>query len=96
MIEDVEDFHERLNAHDTPLIVNRIQVGTSPMIDTLSLLLAHFLLGFVAIRLVLHPDLNVEPIQSGRHFKQVLPKKQQPPKRAGVETGETRPGSTRA
>ena len=66
------------------------------MIDTLSLLLAHFLLGFVAIRLMLHPDLNVEPTQSGRHFKQVLPKKKQPPKRAGVETGEARPGSSRA
>lgn len=66
------------------------------MIDTLSLLLAHFLLAFVAVKLLLHPDLNEEPIQSGRHFKQVLPKKQQPPKRAGVETGETRPGSTRA
>jgi len=66
------------------------------MIDTLSLLLAHFLLGFVAIRLMLSPDLNEEPIHSGRHFKSLLPKKQQPPRRAGVETGETRPGSNRA
>ena len=65
------------------------------MIDTLSLLLAHFLLGFVAYRMFVHPHLNEEPIESGRHFKQVLPKKR-PPKRAGVETGETRPGSTRA
>jgi len=61
------------------------------MIDTLSLLLAHMLLGFVALRMFVNPDLNVEPIQSGRHFKQVLPKK--PTKRAGVETGEARPGS---
>ena len=66
------------------------------MIDTLSLLLAHFLLGFVAIRMLLHPDLNEEPVRSGRHFKQILPKKQQPPRRAGVETGESRPGSSRA
>lgn len=66
------------------------------MIDTLSLLLAHFLLGFAAIRMLLHPDLNQEPVASGRHFKNVLPKKQQPPKRAGVETGEARPGSQRA
>lgn len=66
------------------------------MIDTLSLLLAHFLLGFVAIKLVMHPDLNVEPIQSGRHFKQILPKKQELRKRAGVETGEAKPGSNRA
>lgn len=65
------------------------------MIDTLSLLLAHFLLGFVAVRVLMHPDLNAEPIQSGRHFKPVLPKKQ-PVRRAGVETGEARPGSTRA
>ncbi len=65
------------------------------MIDTLSLLLAHFLLGFVAVRMLLHPDLNQEPISSGRHFKNILPKKQ-PPKRAGVETGENRPGSQRA
>ncbi|WP_152663871.1 hypothetical protein [Sphingomonas sp. SRS2] len=96
MIENVEDFHERRNAHEQPFIVNRIQVGASPMIDTLSLLLAHFLLGFVAIKLLLHPDLNEEPTQSGRHFKQVLPKKQQAKKRAGVETGESRPGSNRA
>ncbi|PCE44092.1 hypothetical protein [Rhizorhabdus dicambivorans] len=67
------------------------------MIDTLSLLLAHFLLGFVAIRMLQHPDLNEEPIGSGRHFKPVLPKKQeQQPRRAGVETGEARPGSNRA
>ena len=66
------------------------------MIDTLSLLLAHFLLGFVAIRMLLHPDLNEEPTPSGRHFKNLLPKKLQPPKRAGVETGENRPGSNRA
>lgn len=62
------------------------------MIDTLSLLLAHFLLGFVAVRMFIHPDLNQEPIQSGRHFKQILPKKESP-KRAGVETGEARPGA---
>jgi len=62
------------------------------MIDTLSLLLAHFLLGFVAISMFNHPDLNQEPIQSGRHFKQILPKKQ-PAKRAGVETGEAKPRS---
>jgi len=66
------------------------------MIDTLSLLLAHFLLGFVGVKLLLHPDLNEEPIQSGRHFKQVLPTKQRLKKRAGVETGESRPGSNRA
>lgn len=65
------------------------------MIDTLSLLLAHFLLGFVTFRMILNPDLNSEPIQSGRHFKPVLPKKQQA-RRAGVETGEARPGSNRA
>lgn len=65
------------------------------MIDTLSLLLAHFLLGFVAVRLLLHPDLNEEPTASGRHFKPVLPKKP-PTRRAGVETGEARPGSHRA
>jgi len=65
------------------------------MIDTLSLLLAHFLLGFVAIKLLIHPDLNEEPIHSGRHFKPVLPKKPSA-RRAGVETGETRPGSDRA
>ena len=65
------------------------------MIDTFSLLLAHFLLGFVAIRMLLHSDLNVEPTASGRHFKNILPKKQ-PPRRAGVETGESQPGSSRA
>ncbi len=66
------------------------------MIDTLSLLLAHFLLGFVAIRMIMNPDLNEEPLQSGRHFKNILPKKAQPPKRAGVETGGDRPGFDRA
>lgn len=65
------------------------------MIDTLSLLLAHCLLGFVAVKMLVHPDLNEEPIDSGRHFKQVLPRKQRRG-RAGVETGETRPGSSRA
>lgn len=67
------------------------------MIDTLSLLLAHFLLAFVAIKALMHPDLNEEPVQSGRHFKPVLPKKQSTTgRRAGVETGEARPGSPRA
>jgi hypothetical protein len=66
------------------------------MIDTLSLLLAHFLLGFVAIRMLLHPDLNEEPAQSGRHFKNILPRKAQPPKRAGVETGVDGSGFDRA
>ncbi|ARR52056.1 hypothetical protein [Rhizorhabdus wittichii] len=65
------------------------------MIDTLSLMLAHFLIAFVAVRLLLHPDLNEEPTASGRHFKPVLPKKQ-PVRRAGVETGEARPGADRA
>lgn len=65
------------------------------MIDTFSIMLAHFLLIFVTIRLIMNPDLNEEPISSGRLFKPVLPKKQ-PPKRAGVETGESRPGSNRA
>ena len=65
------------------------------MIDTFSLLLAHFLLGFVAIKMLLHPDLNAEPTATGRHFKNILPKKQ-PPRRAGVETGESQPGSSRA
>ena len=69
--------------------------GAAAMIDTLSILLAHFLLGFVAIRMLNNPDLNEEPIGSGRHFKSILPKKQAP-KRAGVETGEARPGSNRA
>jgi len=63
------------------------------MIDTLSLLLAHFMLGFVALRLFSHPDLNQEPVQSGRHFKSILPQKAKLKKRAGVETGESRPGS---
>lgn len=62
------------------------------MVDTLSLLLSHFVLGFVALRILMHPDLNEEPVSSGRHFKNILPKKQ-PPKRAGVETGENRPNS---
>jgi len=62
------------------------------MIDTLSVLLSHFLLAFVMIRMLGHADLNVEPNQSGRHFKPILPGKPKPPKRAGVETGESRPG----
>jgi hypothetical protein len=66
------------------------------MIDTLSLLLAHFLLAFVGIKMIMNPDLNEEPTQSGRHFKNILPKKQQPPKRAGVETGGDGPGFDRA
>jgi len=65
------------------------------MIDTLSLLLAHCLLGIVAVKMLVHPHLNEEPIDSGRHFKQVLPRNQ-PRGRAGVETGEARPGSSRA
>jgi hypothetical protein len=65
------------------------------MIDTLSLLLAHFLLGIVAWKLLVHPYLNEEPTQSGRHFKPILPKKPMK-RRAGVETGEQRPGSDRA
>jgi hypothetical protein len=65
------------------------------MIDTLSLLLAHFLLGIVGWKLLVHPYLNEEPVQSGRHFKPVLPKKPMK-RRAGVEMGEQRPGSDRA
>lgn len=60
------------------------------MIDTLSLLVAHFLLGFVAFRALMHPYLNEEPTPSGRLFKPVLPKKRTG--RAGVETGKLRPG----
>lgn len=63
------------------------------MIDTLSLLLSHFLLGFVAVRMFLHPDLNQEPNASGRQFKPILPSKAKLKRRAGVETGESRPGS---
>lgn len=66
------------------------------MIDTLSLLLAHFLLAFVGIRMIMNPDLNEEPVQSGRHFKNILPKKQQPARRAGVESGGDGPGFDRA
>ena len=84
------------NAHEEALIVNRNRVGIPPMIDTLSLLLAHFLLGYVAFRMFSHPDLNEEPTQSGRHFKNILPKKAQPPKRAGVETSGDGPGFDRA
>lgn len=85
------------NAHEEAGYVNRNRVGTEIMIDTLSILLAHFLLIFVAVRIFINPDLNEEPISSGRHFKPILPKKQQqPPRRAGVETGESRPGSNRA
>ena len=51
------------NAHEEALIVNRNRVGIPPMIDTLSLLLAHFLLGYVAFRMFSHPDLNEEPTQ---------------------------------
>ncbi|MBP8234993.1 hypothetical protein [Rhizorhabdus sp.] len=65
------------------------------MIDTLSLLLAHFALAIVAWKLLLNPYLNEEPTQSGRHFKPVLPKKPMK-RRAGVEMGEQRPGSDRA
>ncbi len=84
------------NAHEDALIVNRNRVGTPLMIDTLSLLLAHFLLAFVGIKMLVHPDLNEEPIQTGRHFKNILPKKTQPPKRAGVETGGDGSGFDRA
>ena len=66
------------------------------MIDTLSLLLAHFLLGFVAIRMLVHPDLNEEPISGGRHFKNLLPKKLQASRRAGVETSGDGTGFDRA
>ena len=65
------------------------------MIDTFSLLLSHVMMGFVFYRMLITPDLNEEPITSGRSFKPILPKKQQP-RRAGVETGEARPGSNRA
>ena len=44
------------------------------MIDTLSLLLAHFLMGFIAIRVMMSDDINVEPIQTGRQFKTVGPR----------------------
>ena len=60
------------------------------MIDTLSLLMAHFLLAFVTYKVLMHPYLNEEPAQSGRLFKPVLPKKRTG--RAGVETGQLRPG----
>jgi hypothetical protein len=94
MIEDMEDLHVARNAHEEADDVNRNRVWTRAMIDTLSLLLAHFLLGFVAIRMLNNPYLNEEPSPTGRHFKPILPKKQ--PGRAGVETGEARPGSNRA
>lgn len=65
------------------------------MIDTFSILLAHGLLAFVALRMLLHPHLNEEPARSERHFKTVIPTMMRK-QRAGVETGETKPGSKRA
>jgi hypothetical protein len=44
------------------------------MIDTLSLLISHFLMLFVMFKVVNKPALNVEPTDSGRHFKAVGPR----------------------
>jgi len=66
--------------------------GVAEMIDTFSILLAHALLAFVAVRMLRHPYLNQEPARSERHFKQVVPAMIRK-RRAGVETGEARPGA---
>jgi hypothetical protein len=44
------------------------------MTDTLSLLLAHFLMAFIAIRILNSPDIDVEPDFDRRHFKTVGPR----------------------
>ena len=44
------------------------------MIDTFSLILSHFLMFIVIVKLVGHPDVNTEPDISGRHFKLVGPR----------------------
>jgi hypothetical protein len=44
------------------------------MIDTGTLILAHLLLAFLALRIFNSPDLNVEPQRSRRLFKAVGPK----------------------
>ncbi len=41
------------------------------MIDFLSLILSHMLMLFVALRVVVRPDLNEEPTPYGRRFKHV-------------------------
>jgi hypothetical protein len=48
--------------------------GCRLMIDTLSLLLSHILMLFVMFKVVNRPALNVEPTDSGRHFKTVGPR----------------------
>jgi hypothetical protein len=44
------------------------------MIDTLSLLLSHFLMLFVIFKVMNNPDLNAEPTPYGRRFKTVGPR----------------------
>ena len=44
------------------------------MIDTGTLILAHLLLAWVALRVFNSPDLNTEPQRSKRQYKQVGPK----------------------
>ncbi|RVT94043.1 hypothetical protein [Sphingomonas crocodyli] len=44
------------------------------MIDTGTLILAHLLLAWAALRVFNSPDLNTEPQRSKRQFKQVGPK----------------------
>jgi hypothetical protein len=60
-------------AHDSDLLVNLFR-GRSAMIDFASLLLAHGLLFLIALRIFNNPDLNVEPVATGRRFKTVGPR----------------------
>jgi len=74
MIEDMKDLHAPALAHEGPDDVNRFRAGYRTMIDTFSLVLSHLLMFILAVKIVVHPDVNTEPDVSGRHFKQVIPR----------------------
>jgi hypothetical protein len=71
-------YRYRSCAHPTRTIVIRLSTcfvpEFHPMIDTLSLLLSHFLMLFVIFKVMNNPDLNAEPTPYGRRFKTVGPR----------------------
>lgn len=64
----------RQRGHDSDLRLNLVHPECRAVIDTLSLLLSHFLMLFVMFKVVNRPELNAEPTDSGRHFKAVGPR----------------------
>jgi hypothetical protein len=74
-IEDIRALHAPAEGARSRLACQPVSARRRcAMTDTLSLLLAHFLMAFIAIRILNSPDIDVEPDFDRRHFKTVGPR----------------------